>query len=417
MKILYKTGIHIYALAIRLTSLFNSKARMAIKGRKNWSKTLAKKIETNSRYIWFHCASLGEFEQGRPVIEEIKKQYPEYRIVLTFFSPSGYEIRKNYPLADIVTYLPFDTPRNAKNFLKIVQPEKAFFIKYEFWHFYISELKKQGIPVYLISGIFRESQHFFKNNIWGRWYKKMLFRFDHFFVQNKKSAELLSSIGVNNFTVSGDTRFDRVTAIAAGAKEIPAVEKFRKQSKLIVAGSTWKPDEELLTTFINNAGNVKMIIAPHEVSSANINRLKQMLKKPAELFSETQNNMPDDCQVLIIDSIGVLSSLYRYGDVAYIGGGFGVGIHNILEAATYGLPVIFGPNYTKFKEANDLTERDGAHVISNYNELNTTLKSLLENPEKLKNSSAICKKYVEENVGATSVIIKKVFNKQHILAR
>jgi len=319
MKFLYKTGIHIYAIAIRLASLFNPKARMAIKGRKNWIKTLANKIEANSRYIWLHCASLGEFEQGRPVIEEIKKQYPEYRIILTFFSPSGYEIRKNYPLADIVSYLPFDTPRNAKKFLKIVQPERAFFIKYEFWHFYISELQKRGIPVYLISGIFRESQHFFKNNAWGRWYKKMLFRFDHFFVQNKKSAELLSSIGVNNFTVSGDTRFDRVAAIAAAAKEIPAVEKFKGQSKLIVAGSTWKPDEELLAAFINNTGNVKMIVAPHEVSAANINRLKQMLKKPAQLFSKIQNNVPGECQVLIIDSIGVLSSLYRYGDMASIG--------------------------------------------------------------------------------------------------
>ena len=416
MKFLYKTGIHIYALAIRLASLFNPKARMAIKGRKNWTKNLSKKIETNSRYIWLHCASLGEFEQGRPVIEEIKKQYPQYRIILTFFSPSGYEIRKNYPLADIVSYLPFDTPRNAKKFLKIVQPEKAFFIKYEFWHFYISELQKQGIPVYLISGIFRESQHFFKNSAWGRWYKKMLFRFDHFFVQNKKSAELLSSIGVNNFTVSGDTRFDRVAAIAAAAKEIPAVEKFRGQSKLIVAGSTWKPDEELLAAFINNTSNVKMIVAPHEVSAANINRLKQMLKKPAQLFSNIQNNVPGECQVLIIDSIGVLSSLYRYGDVAYIGGGFGVGIHNILEAATYGLPVIFGPNYSKFKEAVDLAEGGGAYAIHNQNELNTTFKSLLENPENLKNSAAICKKYVEKNTGATSVIIKKVFNKQHSLA-
>ncbi|SHJ19018.1 3-deoxy-D-manno-octulosonic-acid transferase [Tangfeifania diversioriginum] len=416
MKFLYKTGIHIYALAIRLASLFNPKARMAIKGRKNWTKNLSKKIETNSRYIWLHCASLGEFEQGRPVIEEIKKQYPQYRIILTFFSPSGYEIRKNYPLADIVSYLPFDTPRNAKKFLKIVQPEKAFFIKYEFWHFYISELQKQGIPVYLISGIFREGQHFFKNNAWGRWYKKMLFRFKHFFVQNKKSAELLSSIGVNNFTVSGDTRFDRVAAIAAAAKEIPAVEKFRGQSKLIIAGSTWKPDEELLAAFINNTSNVKMIVAPHEVSAANINRLKQMLKKPAQLFSNIQNNVPGECQVLIIDSIGVLSSLYRYGDVAYIGGGFGVGIHNILEAATYGLPVIFGPNYSKFKEAVDLAERGGAYAIHNQNELNTTFKSLLENPENLKNSAAVCKKYVEKNTGATSVIIKKVFNKQHSLA-
>lgn len=416
MKFLYKTGIHIYAIAIRLASLFNPKARMAIKGRKNWIKTLANKIEANSRYIWLHCASLGEFEQGRPVIEEIKKQYPEYRIILTFFSPSGYEIRKNYPLADIVSYLPFDTPRNAKKFLKIVQPERAFFIKYEFWHFYISELQKRGIPVYLISGIFRESQHFFKNNAWGRWYKKMLFRFDHFFVQNKKSAELLSSIGVNNFTVSGDTRFDRVAAIAAAAKEIPAVEKFKGQSKLIVAGSTWKPDEELLAAFINNTGNVKMIVAPHEVSAANINRLKQMLKKPAQLFSKIQNNVPGECQVLIIDSIGVLSSLYRYGDMAYIGGGFGVGIHNILEAATYGLPVIFGPNYSKFKEAIDLAERGGAYAIHNQNELNTTFKTLLENPENLKNSAAVCKKYVEKNTGATSVIIKKVFNKQHSLA-
>jgi len=410
MKFLYKSGIHLYALISRLASPFNTKAKQFTVGRKKWSKKLAKKIETNARYIWVHCASLGEFEQGRPLIEAIKEQHPEYRIILTFFSPSGYEIRKNYPLADIVSYLPVDTPKNARKFLRITNPEKAFFVKYEYWHFYISELKKRNIPLYQVSAIFRDNQLFFKENALGKWYRKMLFRVTHFFVQDKKSEELLSSVGITNVSISGDTRFDRVASIAASSKKLPIVEKFRGDSKLIIAGSTWKPDEEILAAFINKVNNIKLIIAPHEVSAININRLQQLLIKPAVLYSEAENKDLPAQQVLIINSIGLLSSLYSYGEVAYIGGGFGVGIHNILEAATFGLPVIFGPNYQKFKEAVDLKKSGGAFKVKDFSELESILKKLLENKKFLKKSSLASKKYVGENVGATRFILNKVFN-------
>lgn len=411
MKLLYQTGILFYTLSVKIVSFFNEKARQFVNGRKNWRKKLAERIETNARYIWVHCASLGEFEQGRPLIEEIRKQFPEYRILLTFFSPSGYEIRKNYELADIVMYLPVDTRRNAKKFLQLVQPKKAFFIKYEYWYFYIDELKRENIPLYMVSAIFRENQHFFKNSLWGKWYREMLLKTEHFFVQNEKSAQLLQSIGLNNFTVSGDTRFDRVASIARGAKEIPLVEKFRGNQPMLVAGSTWKPDEELLADFINSHPYLKVVFAPHEVTEANMNRLEQLLKTPSIRFSKANENEIDRFQVLIIDSVGLLSSLYRYGNMAYIGGGFGVGIHNILEAATFGLPVIFGPNYEKFKEAVDLKNQGGAFPVQNFSELESVLNKLLNHQHELSEATAICKNYVQKNVGATNFIIKKVFNK------
>lgn len=410
MTLLYRTGIFFYSLFIHIFSAFNEKARLFVRGRKNWEKILGQKIDPKAKYIWFHCASLGEFEQGRPVIEDLKNRLPEYKILLTFFSPSGYEIRKNYPLADVVAYLPMDTKHNAKAFLNIVQPEKVFFVKYEFWYFYFSELSKRKIPLYIISAIFRENQQFFKNTPWGKWYLKMLSQVEHLFVQNEKSGELLKTIGLSNFTVSGDTRFDRVAAIAKVSKEIPIVEKFMGNSLLLIAGSTWKPDEELLATFINQSNNIKFIIAPHEVSAVNINRIHQLLKKPAISFSQVTEAEIDRFQVLIIDSVGLLSSLYRYGNIAYIGGGFGVGIHNILEAATFGLPVIFGPNYKKFKEAVDLTFEGGAISISNFEELLQALNNLINKKAEREKTSGICKNYVAKNVGSTKVIIKKVFN-------
>ena len=410
MTLLYRTGIFFYSLFIHIFSAFNEKARLFVRGRMNWEKILGQKIDPKAKYIWFHCASLGEFEQGRPVIEDLKNRLPEYKILLTFFSPSGYEIRKNYPLADVVAYLPMDTKHNAKAFLNIVQPEKVFFVKYEFWYFYFSELSKRKIPLYIISAIFRENQQFFKNTPWGKWYLKMLSQVEHLFVQNEKSGELLKTIGLSNFTVSGDTRFDRVAAIAKVSKEIPIVEKFMGNSLLLIAGSTWKPDEELLATFINQSNDIKFIIAPHEVSAVNINRIHQLLKKPAISFSKVTEAEIDRFQVLIIDSVGLLSSLYRYGNIAYIGGGFGVGIHNILEAATFGLPVIFGPNYKKFKEAVDLTFEGGAISISNFDELLQALNILINKKAEREKTSDICKNYVAKNVGSTKVIIKKVFN-------
>jgi 3-deoxy-D-manno-octulosonic-acid transferase len=409
MTFFYQVGIFFYSAFVQFISVFNEKARLFVQGRKNWEKILTHKIDPDSKYVWFHCASLGEFEQGLPVIEELKQQLPEYKIVLTFFSPSGFEIRKNYPLADVVAYLPMDTKRNATTFLNIVKPEKVFFVKYEFWYFYISELKRRNIPLYIISAIFRENQQFFKETPVGRWYRKMLFMVEHFFIQNEKSGELLKTFGISNFTVSGDTRFDRVASIANSAKEITIVEKFKGDSLLIIAGSTWKPDEELLAAFINQSG-LKFIIAPHEVSANNINRIHQLLKKPAILFSKATESEIDRFQVLIIDSVGLLSSLYRYGNIAYIGGGFGVGIHNILEAATFGLPVIFGPNYKKFKEATDLTVQGGAISISDFEQLRLSFDRLINDKNELKNAAEICRNYVAKNVGSTKVIIKKVFN-------
>jgi 3-deoxy-D-manno-octulosonic-acid transferase len=300
MVLIYNLGIFFYGVAIRIAALFNPKAKQFVSGRKNWQRELQLKIEDEAKYLWFHCASWGDFEHGRPVIEEVKKQFPEYKIILTFFSPSGYEIRKNYEGADVVCYLPMDTKYNAKIFIDLVKPKKVFFVKYEFWYNYITELKIQQIPLYIISAIFRENQQFFKNTPWGKWYRKILFNFEHFFIQNEKSAELLKNIGIKKFTISGDTRFDRVAAIAAGAKQFEIVEKFKGNSAIVIAGSTWKPDEELLVEFINNytgTNKVKFIIAPHEVSSTNINRIYQLLKKPAISFSKIQNSKVENIDV------------------------------------------------------------------------------------------------------------------------
>lgn len=411
MTILYSAGIFFYFILIKIASLFNEKAKQFVNGRKNWKSNLQNKIDKNAQYIWFHCASLGEFEQGRPVIEEVKNKFPEYKIILTFFSPSGYEIRKNYDGADIICYLPIDTKKNAKEFIAVVKPEKVFFIKYEFWYYYINEIRKQNVPLYIFSAIFRKNQHFFKNTPWGKWYRKALFKFEHFFVQNKESAQLLKTIGLSNISVAGDTRFDRVASIAKVAKKIPIVDKFKNNTPLIVAGSTWRPDEELLVEFINQSKNTKFIIAPHEVTDSNINRVLQLLKRPAISFSNINEKDIHNYDVLIIDSIGLLSSLYQYGSIAYIGGGFGVGIHNILEAATFGMPIVIGPNFKKFKEATDLSSQGGVFSITNYDELKRRFDQLITDKILLKTTSNICENYVAKNVGSTKFIIKKVFNK------
>jgi 3-deoxy-D-manno-octulosonic-acid transferase len=410
MKYLYTIFIYGYIIIIRIATLFNTKAEQLIKGHKNWKKILVANVEKDAQYIWFHCASLGEFEQGRPLIEAVREKYKQYKIVLTFFSPSGYEMRKNYNRADIIMYLPFDTPRNAMFFLDTIRPVKAFFIKYEYWYFYLSGLNHQKIPLYLISAIFRPGDISFRKGLIREWYKRILMKFDHIFVQDQKSSELLQSIGIASYTISGDTRFDRVAEIASRSRNIPVIEQFKGNSPLIVAGSTWKPDEELLTRFVNKCGDVKMIFAPHEVNSNNIDRLIQMIKKPVIRLSRTDGINIADYKVLIIDSIGILSSVYKYGTIAYVGGGFGVGIHNILEPAVFGMPVIFGPNHAKFKEAVDLIKYSGAFSVANYKQLDDLLVELLKNKDKLSGSSIICKNYVINNLGATTIIIKKVFN-------
>jgi 3-deoxy-D-manno-octulosonic-acid transferase len=410
MNFFYSIAIDLYSVAVKVAAVFNEKAKLFVAGRKKWQQNLKAKIDPASKYIWVHCASLGEFEQGRPLIEAIKEQFPEYKIVLTFFSPSGYEIRKNYALADVVAYLPLDTKRNARTFIGLVNPEKVFFVKYEYWHNYISELHSRRIPLYLISAIFRKEQPFFSKTSLGKWFLKMLFKVDHLFVQTKLSGELLESVGIKNYTVSGDTRFDRVASISAAAKDIPPVEKFKGSSLLVVAGSTWKPDEELLAAFINQSTGVKFIIAPHEVSAANVILIKQSITKPVIEYSKVQETEIANFDVIIIDSIGLLSSLYRYGNIAYIGGGFGVGIHNILEAATFGLPVVFGPNYQKFREAVELAAEGGAFPIASETEFFTNLNNLLTNKSLLEKSAATSRNYVAKNVGSTELIIKKVFN-------
>ena len=409
MTFLYNLGISLYSLLAQLAATFNPKARLFVRGRKNWLSGLQSRIDPGARYLWFHCASLGEFEQGRPVIEAIRQQFPEYQIALTFYSPSGYEIRKNYPQAELVCYLPADTRRNARRFLDTLRPEKAFFIKYEFWFHYITGLQERQIPLFLVSGIFRENQVFFRQTPWGKWYARLLTGFEHFFVQDAASAQLLQQAGITRVTVSGDTRFDRVAAIAAAAKNIPLVEKFKDGKPVVVAGSSWKPDEELLTRFINQHAGLKFIIAPHEVSQVNLTRLEQLLKKPAVRFSQASENEVQNFEVLIIDSIGMLSSLYRYGDFAYIGGGFGVGIHNILEAATFGLPVVFGPNYQKFREARELVAAGGAFSIATYEALEQIFQSLSASSANLQAAAQTAAGYVQNNTGATEIIIKRVF--------
>ncbi len=409
MTILYLFGIRIFYILVTIVSIFNPKAKLWLKGRKKIFKELSKKIHSDDKIAWFHCASLGEFEQGRPVIESFRQKYPDYKILLTFYSPSGYEIRKNYEEADFIFYLPLDTPRNAKLFLNIVNPEFVFFIKYEFWYFFLREIWERKIPLYLVSGIFRRNQRFFKKHAVKS--RKMLGWFTHFFVQNEESKILLQSISINNVTVTGDTRFDRVYEITQQSKDLPLIEKFVKNNLVIVAGSTWKPDEDILIKYFNESNTrFKLIIAPHEIHKENINRIiKSVSKEKAVMkYSEANKESVSNADVLIIDSIGLLSSIYKYGHIAYIGGGFGKGIHNILEAATFGLPIIFGTNYKKFQEAVDLIKSGGAFSIVNYNELENSLTSLLKDPDKLRECGKVSLNYVEKNRGATDTILRMV---------
>ena len=409
MTFVYRISIYIYHFLIWIAAPFNNKARLYHRGRRGWKLKLQRQIDPDSRYIWIHCASLGEFEQGRPLIESIREDYREYKILLTFFSPSGYEIRKKYPFADVISYLPADTPGNARRFLDITRPEKVLFVKYEFWNFYIRELKRRSVPVFLVSGIFRPGQVFFSGMPWSKWFREILNGFTHFFVQDQESARLLEKAGLRKYTISGDTRFDRVAAIAKSAKDIPVVEKFSAGKTVLIAGSTWKPDEEVISRFINENDHIKCIIAPHEVTPENINKLERLLKKPSVRLSLAEEKDVQNYQVLIVDSIGLLSSLYRYGKMAYIGGGFGVGIHNILEAATFGLPVIFGPNYHKFREARELVALNGAIPVTSYQELREILSDWMQNSDLLEEKSVISYNYVKNNRGATKIILNKIF--------
>jgi 3-deoxy-D-manno-octulosonic-acid transferase len=403
MRLFYSIAIYLYALVIRVAAMFNAKAKKWIDGRKNIFSELKQKIHTSTHpVIWFHCASLGEFEQGRPVIEQLKRDHADIRIILTFFSPSGYEIRKNYAEADYVFYLPADTPSNAKKFIRIVKPAAVFFVKYEFWFNYLNELKNNAIPTYLISGIFRKEHYFFKG--YASWFRKQLEAFNHFYLQDEQSKQLLNKIGYKNATVAGDTRFDRVLEISRNIKKIPLIELFKQQSPVFIAGSTWDPDEELLAGFDFAAAGFKLIIAPHEISEPRIQAIASRFSKNAVRYSEATADNVRSTDVLIIDNIGMLSSIYQYGTVALIGGGFGKGIHNILEAAAFGLPVIFGPNYKKFEEAKELVHLRGAFAVNDTKEFQNILQLLTKSPAGLL-AEATAKRYIQHHVGATKTIL------------
>ncbi len=379
-------------------------------GRKIVFSTLQSKISPSDKTIWFHAASLGEYEQGLPVIEKVKIKYPSHKIIVTFFSPSGYEVRKNNTVADVTVYLPLDTKSNAKEFIKLAHPEMVFFIKYEFWPNYLNELKKQQIKTYLISGIFRENQMFFK--WYGSFYRKALKTFDYFFVQNEKSKKLIQSIGFTNVKISGDTRFDRVVAILERDNSLDFIEEFKDNKTTIVIGSSWPKDESLLIDYINNSSeNVKFIIAPHNIKQEQIDSLYKQIKiskfKYSDYSIETlrKPNLKN-YQVFIIDTIGILTKIYSYGDIAYVGGGFGnPGVHNILEPATFGLPIVIGPNYSHFAEATALVNIEGCISIQNQTQLNEAFNLLLQNEDERIEKGHICSTFVQMNKGATDKII------------
>lgn len=394
MHILYNFFIHLYVLLLHCLALFNDKVKTMLKGESQCFGVL-RTIPQNKKVIWFHCASLGEFEQGRPLIEKIKETYPQYGILLSFYSPSGYEIRKNYSFADWVVYLPNDTKRNAEKFVSLSNPSIVFFIKYEFWYNYIRALK--GRRLFQVSLILRPSQYFFKP--YGKWFVRQLSHFEYFFVQDEQTMNLLNSKGFENVCVTGDTRFDRVAGIAKQAKRFPLIETFcQSDKKIILAGSTWEPDEKILAKVFDKM-DFKLIIAPHLINNSHISFIKSLFEDSV-LYSEQDERNLADKKVLVIDCIGILSSLYQYCDIAYIGGGFGDGIHNTLEAATFGKPVFFGPNYHKFKEAVELIERGAAFSIKNEEELQNGLRQLLNNADLYRESAQSSKQYVEENLGA-----------------
>jgi len=407
MRLLYNLSIRFYVLAIHIAALLNPKAKSWVKGRKHIFNKLGKAINSSSDLAWFHVSSLGEFEQGLPVMEAFKKQYPNYKILLTFFSPSGYEIRKNYKGADYIFYLPYDSKRNARLFLQIANPKVVFFVKYEYWFHYLNQLKKQNIPTYIFSAIFRKNQLFFK--AYGKWYRKILASFTKIYVQNTESEQLLKTIGVTHVEVGGDTRFDRVYALAKGAKPIKLIEKFAEGNRVIVAGSTWEPDEKIIAEFAQKTKlRMKWIIAPHEVHESHIKNIISLFNTPVLKFSEANEQNICDTHILIIDNIGILSSLYRYGAIAYIGGGFGKGIHNTLEAATYGLPVVFGPLYSKFKEACDLIEIKSGFSIDSYETFEAIFTLLLKDDVLRKNTGENASKYVNKMCGGTEKILSNL---------
>ncbi|WP_395056172.1 3-deoxy-D-manno-octulosonic acid transferase [Flavobacterium sp.] len=410
MLFLYNLFVIFASQALKLIAIFSPKIKLFVEGRKVVFPTLEQKIKPSDKTIWFHAASLGEYEQGLPVIEKIKEKFPSHKIVVTFFSPSGYEVRKNNTVADVTVYLPLDTPKNAKEFLTLVKPELVFFIKYEYWLNYLSELKELKTPTYMISGIFRENQMFFK--WYGGFYRKALDTFTYFFVQNENSKKLLRQLGKANVAVSGDTRFDRVAAILEKDNSLDFISEFKNNTLTIVVGSSWPKDESLLVDFINsNKYNVKFIIAPHNIKTEQIEHLKNSIATKTVLFSERKEKNLADYDVFIIDTIGILTKIYSYADIAYVGGGFGnPGVHNILEPATYGVPIVIGPNYSHFTEASALVNLEGCISISNKKELETTLMNLILIEVERDEKGHICETFVQMNKGATTIIMNTISN-------
>ena len=401
----YNILTHIAGFHIGIISMFNKKLMLGVKGRKETFNLLESKISANDKTIWFHCASLGEYEQGLPVFEEIKAMYPKHKIVLTFFSPSGYQIRKNSPIAHVVTYLPLDTIKNAKQFLDIVHPELVVFVKYEIWPNYLLQLKKRNIDAILISALFRKNQSFFKPS--GKWMQKALFAFKHIFVQNEQSKSLLNNIGFDEITISGDTRFDRVSNQLTINNALDFIETFKNNKLCIVAGSTWPEDEALLIDYINtDNSDTKFIIAPHNIKSHQISSLQKQLTKSAILYSKKDSADLPNVKVFIIDTIGLLTKIYSYADMAFVGGAIGTtGLHNTLEAAVFGVPIIIGNNYKKFPEASTMIKNRGMFSISNKSELEVILNKLIKNEDFRINSGKINSTYISENKGAVTQIM------------
>ena len=451
---MYNIAIYIYLIGVAIGSLFNKKIKKMWRGEREAVDLLKEKVDPTAKYVWFHAASLGEFEQGRPLIEQLRATHPEYKILLTFFSPSGYEVRKNYEGADIVCYLPLDTIRNARRFLRAVHPVMAFFIKYEFWYNYLHILKHRGVPVYSVSSIFRPGQVFFK--WYGRNYAKVLHCITHFFVQNEISLQLLKGIGIDEATVVGDTRFDRVLQIKEQSKELPIVEAFKgingkgsackedlsedackeklsedackeelsedackkdlskngsKGCKIFVAGSSWQPDEDIFIRFFNDHPDWKLIIAPHVIGEDHLSYILDKLQMKAVRYTQATEQSAAEARCLIIDCFGLLSTIYRYGEIAYVGGGFGVGIHNVPEAAVWGVPVLFGPNNKRFQEAQDLLACKGSFEVTDYDSFNTIISRLISDDQFRHQCGEASANYVKSRSGATDIIMKSVAGK------
>lgn len=433
---MYNIAIYIYLIGVAIGSLFNKKIKKMWRGEREAVDLLKEKVDPTAKYVWFHAASLGEFEQGRHLIEQLRATHPEYKILLTFFSPSGYEVRKNYEGADIVCYLPLDTIRNARRFLRAVHPVMAFFIKYEFWYNYLHILRHRGVPVYSVSSIFRPGQVFFK--WYGRNYAKVLHCITHFFVQNEVSLQLLKGIGIDEATVVGDTRFDRVLQIKEQAKELPIVEAFKgingkgdackgalaedackddlsengcKGCKVFVAGSSWQPDEDIFIRFFNDHPDWKLIIAPHVIGEDHLAYILDKLQMKAVRYTQATEQSAAEARCLIIDCFGLLSTIYRYGEIAYVGGGFGVGIHNVPEAAVWGVPVLFGPNNKRFQEAQDLLACKGSFEVTDYDSFNTIISRLISDDKFRHQCGEASANYVKSRSGATDIIMKSVVGK------